>query len=381
MATTTLRRRTRPTGLVSVVGASRCRAGGQAPLSVEGRLPEDLDGCFLQARPHPTGGAVPFVEGIRLRGGVATRFRGVEDGSRHCPFGPVPPGGAHASGLVGRPVADAVEPVWHTVVTGEHVVLDGAGRVLRTRPLPVAGGPAVQALAVAGRHVVVFDLPVAHCRAAGLVGERDPYVWHPDRPARIGLLPRCPERSAGPAWFTVEQGCAAAVAGAHHRRGEVVVDVLWHRRSGRAPADLAARPAPVVRWTLDQETGVATRRQLTGPVLRAVSEGDCLVTVSDTAGGAEVVRHDPATGGEDRWALGPGLVAGQPVLLPTGRAARWLMLPVERVATRTQDLLVFDRAGVAAGPVASVSVPAGPRPSARAMWLDLGGRATAAASV
>jgi carotenoid cleavage dioxygenase-like enzyme len=56
----------------------------------------------------------------------------------------------------------------------------------------------------------------------------------------------------------------------------------------------------------------------------------------------------------------------------SGRAeVCWLLLPVERVASREQELLVVDAADPAAGPVAVVRVPGGPGPGARAVWIDL----------
>jgi carotenoid cleavage dioxygenase-like enzyme len=98
--------------------------------------------------------------------------------------------------------------------------------------------------------------------------------------------------------------------------------------------------------------------------------------VSTAATGAVLSRHDPRTGEVLTCALGPGLVAGQPVMVPkSGQdGACWLLLPVERVATREQELLVVDAAAPAAGPVAVVRVAGGPGPGARAVWMDLGDR-------
>jgi carotenoid cleavage dioxygenase-like enzyme len=52
----------------------------------------------------------------------------------------------------------------------------------------------------------------------------------------------------------------------------------------------------------------------------------------------------------------------------SGGDSCWLLLPVERVATREQELLVVDAAAPAEGPVAVVRVPGGPGTGLRALW-------------
>jgi 8'-apo-carotenoid 13,14-cleaving dioxygenase len=402
MATTTQGRRLRLTApLGSETGCVTRRPSEETRLVVDGVLPADLDGCFLQARPHPTSGSTPLlVDGIRLRGGTATRFRAVETEPRPCPFGPVPRlaepvrmAGTPECGaamVAAWPVPDQVDPVWHTVVTApgrdhaEHLVVDGFGEVVRTRSFPLPDAPLVHTLAVTARHLVVLDLPVAYRRAADMVGEREPYVWQPGRGARIGLVPRSPEQPGAPVWFDIEPGFAFQVVGAYDEADRVVVDAVWHPRafdrSARAISDPGSS-APVVRWTLDLRTGLAPARRLTGPVRHAVVDPRSswrlpshLFTVATGERGAVLSRHDQRTGEVRSCALGSGLVAGQPVMVPKSRLdeACWLLLPVERIATREQELLVVDAADPAAGPVAVVRVPGGPKPGVRAVWMNLG---------
>jgi carotenoid cleavage dioxygenase-like enzyme len=394
MATTTLG--FRPRQIVRVVsrGGLECaasRRSAEVRLAVDGVLPADLDGCFLQARPHPADGS-SLVDGIGLRGGVATRFRATDTGTQPCPFGPVPQTAAcGASAVAARPVPDGVDPVWHTVVTapgreyGEHQILDGVGQVLHTRSFPLLHSPLVHALAVTARYVVVLDLPVAYSQAAALVGERDPYIWQPNRGARIGLVPRSPEQVAAPVWFDIRPGYALQVVGARDEPGRVLLDAVWHQGSFDL-ADPGSLSGPVVRWTLDLRSRLAAARQLTGPVRHAVTDQgrpNHLFGVTASASGAGLFRNDLGTGEVATHALGPGLAAGQPVLVPKTNCggqdgACWLLLPVERVATREQELLVLDGVDLAAGPVAVVRVPAGPRPAAHSVWVNLGDRGATA---
>jgi carotenoid cleavage dioxygenase-like enzyme len=398
MATTTTQdRRLRLTApLTSGAECVTDRSPEETRLAVDGVLPAGLDGCFLQARPHPAGSTPWLVDGIRLQGGSATRFRATEAESRPCPFGPVPrlaepvrmagTPECGAATMAAWPVRDGVDPVWHTVVAApgrdyaEHLVVDGFGQVVRTRSFPLSGAPLVHTLAVTARYLVVLDLPVAYRRAVDMVGERAPYVWQPDRGARIGLVPKRPEQAGAPVWFDVEPGFAFQVVGAYDEGDRVVVDAVWHPTAFDRFAD-SGSSASVVRWTLDLRTGLAPARRLTGPVRHAVVDPRCverlpghLFTVSTADGGAVLSRHDPRTGEVLTCALGSGLVAGQPVMVPKsdGDGDCWLVLPVERMATREQELLVVDAADPAAGPVAVVRVPGGPGPGVRAVWLDLG---------
>jgi carotenoid cleavage dioxygenase-like enzyme len=96
-----------------------------------------------------------------------------------------------------------------------------------------------------------------------------------------------------------------------------------------------------------------------------------LFTVTTSPAGPELSRHDPSTGEVRSHAVGAGRVAGQPVLVPTPDGDV-VLLPVEVVATREQELLVLDAADPTAGPVAVVRIPGGPRPGEQALWVNLG---------
>lgn len=371
-------------------------------LVVDGALPADLDGTFLQGRPHPASRSTPLlVDGIRLHGGTAERFRAVDTRSQPCPFGPVPRlaepvrmagtpecGGAS---MAAWPVPDGASAEWHTVVTSpdrdhaEHLVVDGMGEVVHGTSFPLADAPLVHTIAVTARHLVVLDLPVAYRRAADMVGEREPFVWRSDRGARIGLVPRSPEQPGAPVWFDVEPGFAFQLVGAYEDGDHVVVDAVWHPMAFDRPAfGEAGAAAPLLRWTLDPRGGEVSVRGLTGPVRHAVAAPVTtglpahVFTVAAAGTGTVLARHDVATGDVLTHELGAGLVAGQPVMVRragaegAGEDGAWLLLPVERVATRELELLVVDAADPAAGPVAVVRVPGGPRPGVRALWRPAG---------
>ena len=78
-----------------------------------------------------------------------------------------------------------------------HVVRASDGRIRRTEPIAVRGGPMVHDCALTPNYIIVLDLSIALSIKAAMAGYAFPYVWQQSRQARIGLLPR--------------EGCAQAI--------------------------------------------------------------------------------------------------------------------------------------------------------------------------
>lgn len=381
-------------------------------LQVDGALPADLGGCFLQSFTHPvaaaglTGGvsAGPHVlSGIRLGEGRARWHRARMSVRRDALLGPVPPlapamwPGSGAPDRLGPvsvacPVRDTTG-AWHTIVTypgldyAEHLTADSDGDVSHASPFPLQGAPLMQAVALTTRYVVVFDLPVVHRQAAALMGSRFPYAWQAGRPARIGLLSR--NGGVEPRWFEVEPCYVSHAVNAYEEDGQVVVDAVRHARAFDG-ASSGAEPSHLRRWTLDLATGAAGER----PVIAAdrTSQESALVDERvrgrshrhvfgsrDRAAGSALVRHDLLTGATETWELGEGVRVDPPVFAPRaaqGEAASegvegdgWLMAVAHDAVRRVSELLVFDALDLAAGPRASVCIPGGSPVGCRVAWL------------
>ncbi|MEV8632056.1 carotenoid oxygenase family protein [Streptosporangium sp. NPDC051023] len=389
-------------------------------LPVEGVLPADLDGWFLQAFPHPLCAGRPdgrsVLSGVRVSGGSALLHRVRATARQETPLGPVPalappirlastkapapcsPG--HVT--LARPVCDPATGEWHTVAAYpglghvEHLVTGSGGTVSHARPFALDGAPLMHATALTERYVVVFDLPVVYSRAAELVGARLPYAWRPDRRARLGLLPR--DGAAEPRWFQIGPCYVFQAVNAYEEGGRVVVDAVRHPRAfDAAPGDAVPDGAPpgfgarpyLCRWTLDLTTGTVGERALAPAWETALVDEGVLgrrhryvFGSRDLNTGTTLFRRDLVTGGVHGYELGAGIRAGHPVFVPrpVGSAREghegdgWIVVLSHDAAGRRSELLVFDALDLAGGPYATVRVPRPPLAcatpaSGRATWL------------
>jgi carotenoid cleavage dioxygenase len=247
---------------------------------------------------------------------------------------------------------------WHTVASypglgqAEHLVIDD-DHVVRARSFPLPGEPLLTAVAVTERFVVVFDQPMRHSRAAALVGLRFPYAWRPDRPARVGLLPRDPERPAR--WFEVSPAYVSEAVNAYDAGTRVIVDAICHQ----SPAD--GQTARLRRIALCLASGGVLERELAAAQHAVVDSrvaGTAHRFVASVSGGALTV-HDLATGGQRRRVFGPGWHLGEPVFAPRpggGEGAGWIAFVAQDPVRRRARLLVMDAMDVAARP-AVVELP------------------------
>ncbi|WP_394618785.1 carotenoid oxygenase family protein [Lentzea sp. JNUCC 0626] len=325
-------------------------------LLVEGDLPANLHGRFLQSVPHPAHGTDPVsITGVHLSGGTAAWHRGPTGFSL---LGAVPTlAPAVRDGLrIARPVQDPRTGEWHTIATrpgsslAEHVTMSAAGAVRRGRCFVLSGPARIDTVALTPDHVVVLDLSVEHDRATELIGLRPPFAWRPGKQARIGLLPR---RSRGnPQWFPVSPCFVPDAVDAHEDGPEVVLDAVRQTSLGG--------PRELTRWTLDTHTGAASEEPLLSADSAVVS-GRRHRTLCGVRGSA-VFRHDSHhSAGYD---FGRGRALGQPAI-----AGEWLLVPFRDNAS--SNVAVLDTADVAAGPRCVVKLPVRVPIATRTTWQPL----------
>ncbi|MGH3238991.1 MAG: carotenoid oxygenase family protein, partial [Spirillospora sp.] len=299
---------------------------------------------------------------------------------RSKPLGPLPalapslwtaetgsPDGPGTASLA-RPVREAGSDLWHTVAAypgmghAEHLIASGDGTVLHAETFPLAGAPLLHAVAVTARHLVVLDLPVAYSRAAELVGARSPYVWRPERPARIGLLPRW-SPGAEPRWFPVSPCYVFQTVNAHEDGDRVVLDAVRHERA--FDTEPASTPPQLHRWVLDRATGTVCEKVLATGVDAAVVDERAhgtrhhVIFGSSHTGsdGGAIVRHDLATGRTRRAPFGRGWTAGQPVFVPGTRGPDLLLVVARHAGLGRCELRVLDAAAPDLPPLATVHLP------------------------
>lgn len=348
-------------------------------LVVEGRLPDDLRGSFLQAGPSPHtrfGDGPHLFCGVLLENGTARRHREAMPVRRDVPLGPVPslapsiwpaapdvpdcPGSA----AIARPVCEAGTGEWHTVATypglghAEHLVAAADGTVLRAEPFALDGAPFMEAVAVTRRFLVVLDLPYVYSRAADLIGARLPYTWREDRAARVGLLPR---EGGEPRWFDVDPCYVPRVVNAFED-GDTVVLEAFRRSTG------------LYRWTFDQGSGAVSGSPVQIPSETVIVDervtGRRHRYLFGCLDGAALIRHDLANGSSRTSQAMPGRRASALVFAPDPRSdaegTGWLLALVRDSARGSCELGVHDALDLSL--VAVVHLPLPPPTARRAAW-------------
>jgi carotenoid cleavage dioxygenase len=84
-------------------------------------------------------------------------------------------------------------------------------------------------------------------------------------------------------------------------------------------------------------------------------------------------RYDVQTGESDEWFAGPECTLQDPVFLPRSQDAPegegYLVCIVNRVPTRTSEIVVLDSMDLAKGPLARIRVPVTLRSGIHAAWI------------
>jgi carotenoid cleavage dioxygenase-like enzyme len=255
--------------------------------------------------------------------------------------------------------------------------IDAAGRVTRFEHFEAPYCSMVHDFAVTRRHVVFPVLPLGGSQARQLRGA-PPFAWEPERGSHIGLIRR-EQGVASLRWFRTEACFVFHVLNAWDDGGRIVVDVMQYDEPPLFPhADgtltLPAPDARLVRWTLDPEAGTdaITRHAMddTAGEFPRIDDrrsglrhrfGAFAGRSRAGAGLDSLVWLDLAQGARSRFTLPAGDGFSEPVFVPRDETAAegdgWLLATVWRAAEGRSDLAVFDTAGLAQGPVATVRLP------------------------
>ncbi|WP_171164503.1 carotenoid oxygenase family protein [Streptomyces sp. I05A-00742] len=424
-------------------------------LPVTGRVPDALRGRYLRNGPNPVHVEDPaayvwfsgegMVHGVRLRDGRATWYRNrwvrsdavarqlgekVLHGPRHLvdfapnthvqqfaghlltlveggalPYeldsqldtvGPYDFHGTLPGGLAAHTVIDpatgelhavAYCPAWPYV---QYLVAGTDGCVRRHVDVPVTGRPMMHDFSLTAHHVLLYDLPVAF--ALDRVDPSAPrFGWDPDRPARLGVLPR--EGDARDVrWLEIDPCFVHHAMNAHERDGLITVHLARYERlfdGTRKGRD--KQPAHLERWTVDPTAGTVLRSRLDDRAVefprvdprRLTAEHRYGYAVHEPLGedrggfGVGLLKYDLERGTCDEWPVPPGGDVGEGVFVPAAPEAAeddgWVLayaFDPERGAT---DLLVLAARDLAAGPVARVHLPVRVPVGAHGNWIpDLG---------
>lgn len=115
--------------------------------------------------------------------------------------------------------AVAYYPTWDHV---RHLMIDRTGRVARTTRIPVADAPMMHDFALTKKYVVIVDLPITFDMAAAEAGALVPYVWNPEHPMRVGVMPRT---GGATRWFEIDPVYYSHTLNAYDQGDTIVMEL------------------------------------------------------------------------------------------------------------------------------------------------------------
>ncbi|MEU0402420.1 carotenoid oxygenase family protein [Streptomyces sp. NPDC006197] len=243
---------------------------------------------------------------------------------------------------------------------------DASGELTVSRPVEVPGPTMMHDFGLTAGHVVFLDLPVV--LDLGLAGTGTmPYRWDDGYGARLGVLRR-DDPYGRVRWFTVDPCYVFHVLNAYDAAdGTVVVHVMRYPELWRRAADGTVdrdREAVLWKWTVDPVTGTVREEQCDDRPGEFPRTDDRLAGLRAAHGhvtcGNSLVRYDLDAGSSVTHDFGPARTPGEAAFAPAadGSPAGWLMTYVHDAGTGRSDLAVLDADDLAAGPVATIHLPA-----------------------
>jgi carotenoid cleavage dioxygenase-like enzyme len=198
-----------------------------------------------------------------------------------------------------------------------------------------------------------------------------PYAWNPERPSRLGLLPRNGDAKQM-RWVEAPSCYVFHVMNAFDDGNAVVMDVVRHPRTldkeHYGPGEGLSK---LVRWCISLLTG-----KLTETVLE--ERGCEFPRFNDEFGGKEyrfgytaasdeefqfgpAFKHDVSTGRTEVHDYGPGCATLEPVFIARKGAIEeddgWVMSYVYNAERNASDVVILDAKAFSEEPVASISLP------------------------
>ncbi|MEM9613673.1 MAG: carotenoid oxygenase family protein [Actinomycetota bacterium] len=289
-------------------------------------------------------------------------------------------GGVLGDGFTGHhkidPVHGDVHAIAYSMVLGSNALylrLNSDGELLNRVQVPLTGATQIHDMSITEHFAVIYDLNVIFDPDM-LERTTLPIAWAPDKPARVGLLPK-DGTAADVRWFEVEPCYVYHPLNAYETPdGRVVIDVSRYEHAARDDAygPLGDTLPTIDRWTfdLDGPTAVGTERRITDepldfPVVNPAFLGrpyrfgyTARATLDPSFEGA--VKIDHGTNTTERQDFGGGN-CGELTFVPRADAVDeddgWLLGYVYQPDKERSRLVVLDAQDFAGDPVASIWIP------------------------
>ncbi|MEM9516006.1 MAG: carotenoid oxygenase family protein [Actinomycetota bacterium] len=289
-------------------------------------------------------------------------------------------GGVLGDGFTGHHKIDPIDGDLHAVVysmvlgtNALYLRMTPDGELLNRVQVPLTGATQIHDMSITDRFAVIYDLNVVFDPHM-LDRTTLPIAWAPDKPARVGLLPK--DGSADDVrWFEVEPCYVYHPLNAFETDdGTVVIDVSRYERAARDDAygPLGDTLPTIDRWTFDlgSATSVATEERRTDepldfPIVNPRVQGrpyrfgyTAAATLAPSFEAAVKIDHENNT--TERQDFGGGN-CGELTFVPRGDAADeddgWLMGFVYQPDVDRSRFVIVDAKDFAGDPIASVWIP------------------------
>ncbi|MCT9003606.1 carotenoid oxygenase family protein [Streptomyces rhizosphaerihabitans] len=243
---------------------------------------------------------------------------------------------------------------------------DASGELMITRPVEVPGPTMMHDFNLTAEHVVFMDLPVVFDLDLAMAGTM-PYHWDDAYGARLGVLRRN-DPYGEVRWFGIDPCYVFHPLNAYDALdGTIVLHVMRYPELWRRTGDVIDRRQEAVlwKWTIDPATGTVHEEQCDDRPGEFPRVDDRLTGLDAAYGhvtcGSSLVRYELGSGAATAHDFGPRRTPGEAAFAPAGDAAGgpgWLMTYVYDAGADRSDLVILDAGDLAAGPVATIHLPA-----------------------
>jgi carotenoid cleavage dioxygenase len=255
----------------------------------------------------------------------------------------------------------------------QYLVVGADGRVRRRVDVPLPHKPMIHDCAITERYFLVLDFPCVFDAQALTEGQALPYRWHPELPARVGLLPR--DGEAGDiVWCEIDPCYVFHPMNAYDDAdGRVVLDVARHPAMFATHVNGPDEGPPVLeRWRLDPQGGPIKAERVDDRAQEFPRIDDRLAGKPYRYGYAAAIdpgfearallKHDMKTGTAESHAEGAHRTFFEPVFVPArdgaGEDEGYVMAYVHDAERGAADVVILDADDFAGEPIATVRLPA-----------------------
>jgi carotenoid cleavage dioxygenase len=253
-----------------------------------------------------------------------------------------------------------------------YIVVGTDARVRHSVDIECQGGTMLHDMGLSERYAVIMDLPCIFDLDRALAGSTFPYGWSDDYQARLGLLPR-DGKADDITWFDIEPCYVFHPLNTFDRPdGSVVMDVARHPRMFDRVKNGPDEGLPALtRFVMDPASGRVTEERLDDRPTEFPRINETLLGRSARYGYAvefghgvqhgNTVKYDLAQGRSEVLSHGPGRRSLEAVFIPRDAGGAeddgWLMQVVYDEGRDGSDLVITHAQDLAAGPVATVTLP------------------------